>query len=144
MSDFDKDLFIAKIRNNGYDIEEDDDNIFILPWFIPRIPELSVTCMYDDERKHMSILANIAVSEKAMTKTVYAWCNMLNTFTRFYTSFEAGDIMAAMDIHLSKEEYVHDITSWASIFVALFNEEFSLYGVKAFQYASTGDLKYLE
>lgn len=145
MFDFNKDWFIDKVRKHGIEIIEYAGNTFMLPGFLIEIPELRVSCAYCSNNNTISIVASIPIAENVFKQTITALCDKLNSIAKFYTYVQGDFIASGMELNFSKIAYTdnNDALEYAAAFILMFKQEFDRYGVKAYQYANTGDINYL-
>ena len=144
MFNFDKDLFIAKVKKHGFEIIEYGKNAFELPGFFVELPELKVSCAYDGNNT-ISILATLPISENVTDSVIPSLCDKLNSIAKFYTWAEGGFIASGLKLDFSEISYSddNDALEYAAVFVLMFKQEFGCYGIKAYQYANTGNINYL-
>lgn len=145
MFNFDKDLFINKVKSHGIEIVEYAENAFMFPEFFAELPELRVSCVYESSNNTIAIAASIPISEEVMTQTISALCDRLNSIAKFYTWIQDDIIASSLKLDFSQIDYSddNDALEFAATFVLLFKQEFYNYGVKAYQYANTGNINYL-
>lgn len=145
MFNFDKDLFITKVKKHGIEISRYSEHVFICPELFAELPSLTVSCMYDAGRNAFAIGASMPISENTESQTVNALCDRLNSIAKFYTGMQDNLLTASMELNFSEINYTDDddAMEYAAVFVLLFKQEFDRFGVKAFQYAATGNINYL-
>lgn len=145
MFNFDKDLFITKVKNHGIEITEYAENAFMFPKLFAEVPELTVSCAYDGNNNTINIGASISIATNVENQTINALCNRLNSIAKFYTEIQGNFMVSGMKLDFSTIDYSddNDALEYAAVFVMLFKQEFEPYGVKAFQYANSGNINYL-
>lgn len=145
MFNFNKDYFSDKVRNHGIDIVEYAENAFMFPGLIKELPELRVSCVYESSNNTIAIVASIPISEDVMAQTLSALCDRLNSIAKFYTWIQDDIIASSLQLNFSQIDYSddNDALEIAATFLLLFKQEFYNYGVKAYQYANTGNINYL-
>lgn len=112
--------------------------------FFAELPKLKVSCAYDGNNT-ISIMASIPISESVTDSIIPSLCERLNSIAKFYTWAEGGFIASGLELNFSKISYSddNDALEYAAAFVLMFKQEFERYGVKAYQYANTGNINYL-
>ncbi len=145
MFNFNKEWFIDKVKKRGIQIVEYGENAFTFPLLFEELSELTVSCVYDVNSETIIISASTPISDKAMKQTVSALCDRLNSLAKFHT-FVQGDLIASSaQMNMSMIDYTddNDALEYLVTFILFFKQEFYNYGLKAFQYANTGNINYL-
>jgi len=145
MFNFNKEWFIDKVKKRGLQIVEYGENAFTFPLLFEELPELTVSSVYDVNNETIIISASISISDKAMNQTISNLCNTLNSLAKFSTFVQDNLMISSAQLNMTLIDYSddNDALEYLATFILFFKQEFYNYGLKAFQYANTGNINYL-